>query len=287
MTNVHVRAQEAANKFFAAEAELLAVVMELNRTRAYRELSQPSLFAYCVKVLKLTESTALNFINVARKSAHVPELKAEIDAGRLSVAKARKIVPVINREEAAVWIERATLLSSRELEREVARVAPQAATPETMKYVSASRVAVQLGLDEPTWRALKRVQDLESSRLGRAATLEDAVQAMTRAYLTKNDPVEKASRASHRPKKLHVPDMSTGTPGVRRPISARVLHAVQLRDSGRCAYVDERGVRCISQRWLHAHHRQPVAQGGGNTAENLELLCQGHHSLMHQTQRFK
>ena len=45
--------------------------------------------------LKLSESTALNFINVARKAVQVPALQAEIRAGHVSVSKARKIVPVL------------------------------------------------------------------------------------------------------------------------------------------------------------------------------------------------
>ena len=67
--------------------------------------------AYAVHDLKLSESVALNFINVARKSVQVPELKAEIEAGSFCVSKARKIVSVITPENKTDWIEKAKTLS--------------------------------------------------------------------------------------------------------------------------------------------------------------------------------
>src|SRR4051794_15664406 len=92
---LHQRALQVAKKYFLAEADLLVILQELDMDRAYLDLDHPSLFDYAVKALKLSESVAFNFINVARKAVHVPSLQAEIAAGNLSVSKARKIVPVV------------------------------------------------------------------------------------------------------------------------------------------------------------------------------------------------
>lgn len=51
------------------------------------------------------------------------------------------------------------------------------------------------------------------------------------------------------------------------------------RDGARCAYVDDRGVRCRETACLELHHRHAHALGGPNTADNLELHCAAHDAL--------
>jgi hypothetical protein len=68
----------------------------------------------------------------------------------------------------------------------------------------------------------------------------------------------------------------------RRPLSASEKHAVFLRDQGRCTFVNARGERCNTDRWLHVHHIKPVSQGGTNDPANLTVICSAHHDLVHQ-----
>ncbi|MGZ6311755.1 MAG: hypothetical protein ACXWOH_14055, partial [Bdellovibrionota bacterium] len=152
--SLHERAIQAAANFHRAEAELLSILQELDRCRGYREQGYSSLFAYSVGALKLTESVACNFINVARKSREVPELQAAIVASELSVTKARKIVPVLTLENQEEWIEKAKSLSSRELEREVARVAPQEPV-ERIKAIGNDRVQVTIALSEELMKEIR------------------------------------------------------------------------------------------------------------------------------------
>ena len=67
-TQIHERALVLANNFRQLEVELVDVLREVDRTKLYRKLEQPSLFAYATKVLKLSEATAYMFITVARKT---------------------------------------------------------------------------------------------------------------------------------------------------------------------------------------------------------------------------
>jgi hypothetical protein len=53
----------------------------------------------------------------------------------------------------------------------------------------------------------------------------------------------------------------------RAPIPEEVRTDVWRRDGGRC-------VKCGSQRNLEFDHIIPVALGGGNTARNIQLLCE-------------
>ncbi|MBI2605860.1 MAG: HNH endonuclease [Deltaproteobacteria bacterium] len=191
---LHRRALEAARKFFQAEAELLDLIQKIDGCKGFRDLGHTSLFSYAVGELKLSESVALNLINVARKAIQIPALKTEIQSGNLSVCKARKIVSVLNVQNQVEWIEKAKALPTRKLEKEIAKTAPGEAFPERVRYVTETRVNLSFSLDEKTLETIKRVQDLESQRKGRAVTLEETLAAMAAFYVEKNDPVEKAKR---------------------------------------------------------------------------------------------
>ncbi|MBI2604607.1 MAG: HNH endonuclease [Deltaproteobacteria bacterium] len=201
---LHRCALEAARKLFQAEAELLDLIQRIDACKGFRDLGHASLFSYVVDGLKFSESTALNLIGVARKAVKVPALKTEIQAGNLSVCKARKIVPVLNVQNQAEWIEKVKKLPTRMLEREIAKVAPTAAFPERVRYATENRLNVSLSVDEKTMQAIRRVQDLECQRQGRPVTLEEALAAMSACYIEKNDPVEKAKRAAAKSEKVVV-----------------------------------------------------------------------------------
>ena len=64
-----------------------------------------------------------------------------------------------------------------------------------------------------------------------------------------------------------------------RYIPARLRRAVYERDQGRCAYVDERGVRCGEAHRLEVHHLRAFALGGVHELQNLSLRCKAHNTL--------
>ncbi len=203
---LHRCALEAARKLFQAEAELLDLIQRIDACKGFRDLGHASLFSYVVDGLKFSESTALNLIGVARKAVQVPALKTEIQAGNLSVCKARKIVPVLNVQNQAEWIEKAKTLPTRTLEKEIAKVAPTEAFPERVRYATENRLNLSLSVDEKTMQAIRRVQDLECQRQGRPVTLEEALAAMSACYIERNDPVEKAKRAVAKSERVVVPE---------------------------------------------------------------------------------
>jgi len=55
-------------------------------------------------------------------------------------------------------------------------------------------------------------------------------------------------------------------PARREHIPPELQDEVWRRDGGRC-------VRCESEEELHFDHVIPVSKGGGNTAENLQVMC--------------
>ncbi|MGZ6334261.1 MAG: HNH endonuclease signature motif containing protein [Bdellovibrionota bacterium] len=173
------------------------------------------------------------------------------------------------------WIEKAKSLPQRALEREVAKVRPELATPEKTKYVSENRLNLSLGISQKLLERIQRIQDLESQRTKSAASLEDALEAMAEIYLHRNDPLEKAKRA--KPAQLVLRQVEFK----REPIPAGVGHQVRVRDLSQCTDV-KNGIRCTNRRWLEIHHLKPVSQGGSNEVDNLTTLCQAHHRIEHR-----
>jgi hypothetical protein len=79
------------------------------------------------------------------------------------------------------------------------------------------------------------------------------------------------------------PARESSPPHVGKPagryIPRSVRRTVWERDGARCAYVDDRGVRCREATCLELHHRHAHALGGPNTADNLDLRCTAHNAL--------
>src|SRR4051794_21702275 len=115
---LHKKALNATKKYLEVEAELLEIIQQIDRTKAFRELAYSSMHAYCTQALNLTDAVAYNFIAVARKAVLVPELKQEIDRGELSVNQARKIVSILTPDNQQEWIEKAKTLSLKRSEKE-------------------------------------------------------------------------------------------------------------------------------------------------------------------------
>jgi hypothetical protein len=191
---IHEKALKVARQFKQAEADLISILQKVDEMRVFQKMGFPSLFQYCVEALGLSENIASNFVTVSRKASEVPVLQAAIQAGSLSVSKARKITPVLTLKNQNELVEKACLLSTRKLEEEVAKIAPKEATPERMRVISEDRVDLRLGISKITQEKLRLAQDLESQRRMRAASLEETLEMLLEVYLEVKDPVRRAIR---------------------------------------------------------------------------------------------
>ena len=308
-------------RFKKCEAELLEIIIQLDRFKVYRKLGYPSLFQYTVKRLKLSESQAYGFINVARKSHEIPKLSEAIKKGRLTINKARRITSVLTKTNQKQWLELAEKASQKKVEREVALANPQMAITEKMTYIAPNhsinekvgikrnspRVQLQIGLSERTMLKLRRAQDLVSQKKKASKSLESTLETILDDYLKKHDPVEKAKRQKIKgklncsqknegiktqPKKKKAAPQMGSQQSSRRVIENRkqrrraalpaaLKHQVYLKAEGRCSSKNFDGKRCQSRRFLEIHHIIPLSQGGSHQLENLTLLCSGHHKIQH------
>src|SRR5579872_49448 len=177
---IHQSALLAAREFKQAELKLLDALLEVEKSSVHLRLGFSSLFNYAVQSLGLSEAVAYNAISVARKIREVPSLKDEV--AELGISKTRKIVSVLTKENQAEWISKAKTLSSRALEKAVAKEKPREATQEVAKYVSEKRLEVRLGVDEELMLKLRRAQDQVSQSSGKSASLEDTLREAVSFY---------------------------------------------------------------------------------------------------------
>ncbi|MCC7403931.1 MAG: HNH endonuclease [Bdellovibrionales bacterium] len=222
---LHAKALAAVARWKTAEIELLQVLDEVENHKAYFRYGYNSLFQYAVKALGFSESVAYNFINVGRAAREIPELKAEIASGALSVSKARKITSVLTRENSTAWIELAKSSSQQKLEREVSLANPRELGRGRMSYVppqneiaekvvvnapsgaraaAEPRVQLEVGISEKLMIKIRCAQGLLGQKRRRGTSLEDTLEAMVELYLSKHDPTERAKRQLMRGK-LNIP----------------------------------------------------------------------------------
>jgi 5-methylcytosine-specific restriction endonuclease McrA len=280
--SLHEKAVQIAKTYLKVESDLISILKEIDFSHGYREMGFKSLFEYANRGLGLSESVSYNFMTVARKAKEVPQLEELIQKKEITVSNARTIAPVLNVENQEKWLMAAASLSKRELEKEIAKEFPERQIQERARYVSEKRVELKFGISEELYEELKRVQDLVSTQAKEAADLEKTLRALIELYVEKKDPVEKAKRAEQRESRSNsrqpVPGQENPNP---RFIPAKLEHAILLRGQGQCTQKRPDGVRCNEKRWLQIHHIQPLSQGGETTFENLRLVCQGHHRVLH------
>jgi hypothetical protein len=244
-------------------------------------MGYPSLFVYAVSALKLSESLAYQFIGVARKSKEVPQLKAAVENGEITVSTARRVVSVINKTNQEDWLGKAKSLTQKTLEMEVAKENPKESIKERIRPVALERLEMRLGISQNLDRKLSRIKDLLSQKSQKSVSLEESIDAMADAFLEKHDPIQKAERLLARKVGLEKAEPIDGSVH-RRKLPAKSIHVVNLRDQGRCVYVDSQGVRCGQSRWTQKHHVKLFSRGGNHDPENIRTLCFHHHRKTHE-----
>ena len=277
---IHETNLRLAKTILLSEGELLSSLMEMQRRNLFRELGCTGIFEYCQRHLKFCESQANYYRRIAEVSFKVPELKAAVVQGELSISKARRITTVINPTNHQEWIRNAQTMKQKELEKAVSIVNPQAHPIERIRPVARNVSELRVPIDDETDKNLEILKDLLSQKLKRAATLADVIAWAAKETREKFDPEKKAERFAKRTT-LSSRKLAPLQPG-RHPVPAKVKHEVVLRDGHRCSYRSADGKICGQRKWTDLHHLVPVSEGGLNIANNLQFLCSAHHRLSHE-----
>jgi len=135
------------------EADLVAHIGEVDLRRLYAREAAPSMFAYCIEVLHLSEAEAYLRIAAARASREHPMLLEMLRDGRLHLTAIAKLGPHLTRDNRDALLKRAAHRSKRQIEELVAELAPRSDAPAVMRKLPAGRAhaaptpALELRLD--------------------------------------------------------------------------------------------------------------------------------------------
>src|SRR5919197_5561627 len=116
-----------------ATVALIVHLAEFDQRQLYRGAGFPSLFQYCVEVLRLSEDAASNRIAAARMARRHPDVVDRLAAGSLSPTTVRLIAKHATSENARTLIEAATGKTKRQVERLLARLFPEREVPASIR----------------------------------------------------------------------------------------------------------------------------------------------------------
>src|SRR2546428_1439974 len=108
---------------------VLALLAEVDARRLYLPAGFPSMYAYSVGELHLSEDAAYKRIQAARAARQFPALFTAVAQGRLHLAAVCLLAPHLTRENADEWVAAATHRRKSEIEQRLAQRFPRPDLP--------------------------------------------------------------------------------------------------------------------------------------------------------------
>ena len=293
--------------------ELLHYLREVERRRLYLRMGFSSLFSLMTESLGFSEGAAQRRIQAMRLLKSVPEAAPKLKSGEISLTVASQVQGFIGRENKRRKQDKAPLLqateklnllhqlegtSSRECERQLARIAPESSLPpEKTRVITESRTMVQFVAHEALMAKLEKLKCLtsHSNPEGKYDLLFDRLADLA---LDRLDPERRAKRREQRKKrnpgseprpkgKAMDPQGLPPAPAVKRDrvpatrsryISQSLKDRIYLRDQARCQYLNPRTKKpCGSTYQIQFEHKYPFSLGGEPSEQNLRLYCKKHN----------
>jgi hypothetical protein len=113
-------------------AEMLALIAEVDRRRAFRDEGYSSMYRYCVEKLRMSEDIAYKRILTARASRRFPLILRAIAEGSLTISTVTILRPYLKTVHAEALLEAAAAKTRREVELLIAERFPKADVPTTL-----------------------------------------------------------------------------------------------------------------------------------------------------------
>ncbi len=295
----------AVAQHHAATATLLAYIAETDDRRLYIPAGYPSMYAYCVEELHLSEDAAYKRIRAARTARDFPAVFDAVADGRLSLSAVVLLTPCLTVGNAAELLAAAAHKTRAGIEALIAERFPRSEAlglvtamppsacraddqlapgpveshasqlvPERVPCLSKvtpvapERFDIHLTVGRSTRDKLQRAQEL----LGHALPSGDLGEVLDRALDALIERLERRKfAATARPRQGARPSANP------RHIPAAVKRAVWARDGGQCTFLSEAGHRCQARKQIEFDHVEPVARGGAATVAGIRLRCRAHN----------
>jgi hypothetical protein len=302
------RVKSLAAREHATAACVIAHLAEMDGRDIHLRAGYPSLYAYCLKVLHLSEWEAWNRINAGHVARRFPILFDMLEEGSIHLTGIKLLGSHLTEENHRRVLESARWKTKLEIGEIVARLrplrdvptsvmaipefavvpqeaapgpgvapAPLSITPTTpplskpavLTPLSPHRYKLQVTISGETLAKLRRAKDL----LGHVVLAGDDDAVLNRALTVLVEKLEREKWARTDKPRPGRPRH----PRARRP-SAAVLRVLWERDEGRCKYTSPDGHRCAETRRIQPHHLDPwVLAGDSASADAFELRCQRHN----------
>jgi len=291
-------ARTNAGRERTSTADLLADLADIDERKHYLSLAYPSLTAYCMGELRLSEDAAAKRIQACRAAGRFPAIFDAVAEGRLHLSGVCLLAPHLTEHTAGELLGAATHKSKAEIERSLAERFPRTdvlawVTPmpapsangshapghapghvrrvhdgDRVTPLSTQSYAVQFTMSQGAREKLRYAQTL----LGRQVPAGDIAHVFELALDALIPQLERRRfSATSRPRRGQ---LRSSNP---RYVPAHVQRAVWQRDQGQCTFVSEAGHRCEAREDLEFDHLLEVARGGEATVEGIRLLCRAHN----------
>jgi hypothetical protein len=281
-------------------AALLAHLAEVEARELFLPEACTSLYAYCTRMLGLSDDAALKRIRAARVARRFPPIFDMIADGRLHLSGVVILGPHLSVDNADELLAAAAHRSKAEIEVLVVRFAPRPDLPTSItpidppgaggsqqplvpgpppelappararvKPLSPERYGLQVTITQETRDKLERAKALLLHR-NPSGDVADVIDRALDALLAKLEKEKFAATSRPRAAKKRAADADP------RSVPNDVKRAVRARDGEQCSFVSASGVRCTERGFLERDHRTPVALGGQPTVDEIRHLCHAH-----------
>lgn len=250
------------------------------------------------------EPSATLRMNAIRLINDVPEVKAKLEAGELSMTAAANIQSFLfaEKKQSRPYSQNAKLelidscagKSVRDVQKEFVRRNPELEKRDVVRHTSEDRLRISYASSAALEKNLDRIK-LIWSHVDPNMSREDLLMRMSEIVLEQVDPVRKADRAMARKAMAAANPVATGLATDKlhaheveakrstkpsRYIKAEAAHNIRAKNSDQgCEFVDEKtGEICGSKFQLQRDHIQPYSVGGSSEADNLRVYCSAHNS---------
>ena len=291
-------------------AALLAHIAEVDQRKLYLPAAYPSMFAYCVGELHLSEDAAAKRIQAARAARRFPAIFDAVAAGRLHLGAACLLAPHLTEDTMDELLTAATHRTKSQIEQLIAErfprpdilawvrpappasptpseqhpggehapghvqtpVAPEPASHRSrVRPLAPQRFAVQFTMSQSAHDKLRYAQELLSHQLPNGEIAEVFERALDALI-----PQLEKGRFAATPQPRARRQCSSTNP---RHIPACVKRTVWERDGGQCTFVSDTGQRCPARCRLEFDHVQEVTRGGQATVAGIRLRCRAHNQF--------
>lgn len=297
--------KRAAERERRSTADLLALLIEVERRELPLALGYSSTFTYCTRALLMSEQAAYKRITAARAAKRYPVVLELLAGGKLTLSSVKTLAPHLTDENVDALLDAARHKSTREVEQLIAAAQPQPDIPATIRALPApvpslleaevtppvanqvavvaaplarvpravvapiapKRYLLKVTLGHETHGKLQRARAI----LRHAVPDGDIASILDRALTLLLREAERTKWAA-----VERPRPSRSVSAGSRYVPASVKRAVRARDAGCCAFVGPNG-RCGETGFLEFHHVVPFSAGGKTDEGNLELRCRAHN----------